>query len=182
MKLWTLGRQATRAADFVRYWSAIYDYDDDETYTSIIGKPLTKRRLMALFRWKNGGKISASKTASIERNYVPNIGKGKSEDDVWALVHKGAPYGAVWNIFFAHCLMPSKFPIYDQHVHRAMTYLQEGVPSEIPTRKQAVIKSYRGRYVPFYESFKGSVPRSVDRALWAFGKFIKANPCITHAG
>ena len=179
MVLWTLSRQAVQPAGFIRYWSEAYDYADEDRYTNNIGKPLTKRRLMDLFRWKNGREISERKKESIVRNYLPHIRGAKSEDDVWALTYKGASHGPIWNIFFAHCLMPDTFPIYDQHVHRAMMYLSTGKASELPKGKRAVIDCYRERYLDFFESFVESAPRSLDRALWAFGRFIKTTPWVT---
>jgi len=179
MELWTLSGQKTHSAGFIRYWSEAYDYADEDSYTNNIGKPLTKRRLMELFRWKNGREISAGKKASIVRNYLPHVRGAKSEDDVWNLI--GGPGGAIWNIFFAHCLMPDTFPMYDQHVHRAMMYLGTGQACELPNGKRAVIDCYRDHYIDFLEAFEGVAPRSVDRALWAFGKFVKLNPWATRS-
>ncbi len=182
MELWTLSRQSARPAEFIRYWSRAYDYGDEDMYATNIGKPLTKRRLLELFRWKNGRKLSKAKLDSITRNYLPNIRGPKSEGDVWVLTYKGARHGPIWNIFFAHCLMPEAFPIYDQHVHRAMTCILTGKSSELPRGKRAVVDCYRGSYLVFNRSFAGVNPRSVDRALWAFGRFIKVNHWMTVNG
>jgi hypothetical protein len=69
-----------------------------------------------------------------------------------------------------------RFPIYDQHVHRAMAFIQTGALEEIPTDDAQKIASYIHRYLPFHATFAGigiqSVNRAVDKALWAFGKFL----------
>lgn len=56
-------------ADFLDYWASKYDYPDERAYTANIGKPLSEKSLLALFKWKNGRSISKRKTASIRTNY-----------------------------------------------------------------------------------------------------------------
>lgn len=83
--------------------------------------------------------------------------------------------GAIWRIFWLHCHRPDEFPIYDQHVHRAMVYVQTGETEEIPNYDPRIIDAYINRYLPFHVQFEAIDRRSVDKALWAFGKFINEN-------
>jgi hypothetical protein len=66
----------------------------------------------------------------------------------------------------------TRYPIYDQHVHRAMAFMQGGHEWEIPYYNPTKVRSYLGSYVPFFDSFAPIERRRVDRALWAFGKFL----------
>ena len=83
--------------------------------------------------------------------------------------------GVIWRIFWLHCWQPDRFPIYDQHVHRAMMLIEDREPDDLAAKDdKRKIRLYLDRYLPFHRRFAGSDQRSVDRALWAFGKFIKA--------
>jgi hypothetical protein len=81
-----------------------------------------------------------------------------------------------------HCFHPDRFPIYDQHVYRAMVFIQEGGMEELNgLSDKAAIKTYLERYLPFHREFEklnlpfdrnkdGARHRNIDRALWTFGK------------
>jgi hypothetical protein len=56
-----------------------------------------------------------------------------------------------------------------------MRFIEEGALEEIPRRDDDKINSYIGRYIPFHARFNGLPHRSVDKALWAFGKFVGEN-------
>ena len=94
-----------------------------------------------------------------------------------------------------HCWYPDRFPIYDQHVHRAMSYIQDGTLDKLEKhRDQDVIKLYLDRYMPFFEEFgKIDVPfdpkldgirsRKADRALSSFGLYVSGHlqpDCFAH--
>jgi hypothetical protein len=69
----------------------------------------------------------------------------------------------------------ARYPIYDQHVHRAMRFIQTGARDEIPAADAQRINAYLDGYVPFHSLFAALDPRQVDKALWAFGKFLSEN-------
>jgi len=91
------------------------------------------------------------------------------------LLKQFADGGVIWTIFLLHCWQPVRFPIYDQHVHRAMVFIQTGAVEEIPPYGPRKINSYVREYLPFHATFDGIDNRSVDKALWAFGKFLADN-------
>jgi hypothetical protein len=62
--------------------------------------------------------------------------------------------GVIWRIFWLHCWQPERFPIYDQHVHRAMRFLQTGKPDEIPLREADKIRAYLSDYMPFHAALR----------------------------
>ncbi|MHB8225186.1 hypothetical protein [Acidithiobacillus sp.] len=106
---------------FVEFWSARYPTVNEPAYQSNIGKPLTEERLLRLFEWKNNGRIAKHKLDSIRRNYIegkpvpPTLG-----DRSGLLTFIQKPGGAIWRIFWLHCHDPSSYPIFDQHVYRAV--------------------------------------------------------------
>lgn len=161
-------------ADFLDYWASRYDYPDEGAYTANIGKPLSEKSLLALFKWKNGRSISKLKTASIHTNYrLPFRGNPKER-----YLNHDKPGGAIWNIFFLHCVDPETWPIFDQHTFRAMRYLQSGIIVEIGKTKREQCAAYE-EYREFLENFKGYDQRSVDKALFSFGRFLKlASPYV----
>jgi hypothetical protein len=82
--------------------------------------------------------------------------------------------GPIWNIFYLHCRVPERYPIYDQHAHRAMHFIQEHAICErdLTTRPAGVYESYRERYFPFVVEIREKTKcdlRSIDRALYTFG-------------
>lgn len=156
-------------SSFLRHWAAKYDYPSDEKYTQNIGKPLTENSRQELFEWKNRTVISKTKMSSIIENY-PLVFSG--DQRARYLNHK-EPGGAIWNIFYLHCLEPEKWPIFDQHTFRAMQYIKTGRIIEIGvTNKQKYI-AYEDEFLPFLRNFEGEGAREVDKALFAFGQFLK---------
>jgi hypothetical protein len=143
---------------FIAHWSSKYDYASEPKYEKNIGHSLTPQSRLDLFEWKNGSVIAAKKLTSIERNY-PLAFNGRVEE---RYLQPGRGGGAIWNIFYTHCLYPDKWPIFDQHVCRAMWYMLKGEPREIPAKDSEKLRVYRESYVPFHSSF-GPVPRATAR-------------------
>lgn len=176
-KLFIPGRSAVTADGFVEFWEPLYVYPLEPLYTENIGKPLTPRRVRDLYYWKNGGKLSDAKRASVETNFIQRIREARAlpkntlPGDFLARFGEG---GAIWRIYWLHMWQPERYPIYDQHVHRAMSWIQNGKASEIPSYDPNKIATYLEEYVPFVrESFRRQDQRRVDRALWACGKALK---------
>lgn len=174
MEFPTYNRRSVSKDEFLRFWSLTYRYSADYLYDDNIGRPLTPDRIRALFRWKNGTVLSDDKMASVEENFILRRKKLKAFKPNFtaeAFLDIFDQGGETWRIFWLHCFSPSRFPIFDQHVNRAMTYLQDGVPQEIAASGR--VEQYVAAYIPFYEEFAGSDRRQADKALWAFGKFLK---------
>lgn len=87
--------------------------------------------------------------------------------------------GPIWSITLLHALQPLIYPIYDQHAHRAFSYLITGKISKMPLRYQAY-NTYFEEYVKFFNDFsdmaKPYTRKAVDEALWSFGKFLSIYP------
>lgn len=124
---------------FIAHWSSKYDYASEPKYEKNIGHPLTTQSRLDLFEWKNGSVIAAKKLVSIETHY-PLAFNGRVEE---RYLPPGRGGGAIWNIFYAHCLYPDKWPIFDQHVCRAMWYMLKGALREIPPAGRVAIEVVR---------------------------------------
>lgn len=118
--------------------------------------------------------LSAAKSRSVERNYISNLNQSFPPDVGTYLA--GAP-GTIWRIFWLHCLDQAT-PIYDQHIHRAMTFIEQGKLEELdqfsdPEKVVLYLKHYR----PFLARlFTGIDVIKTDKALWTFGKTLKKWP------
>jgi hypothetical protein len=179
---------------FIDFWERQYKdtADLEHLYENNISvKPFTTDAIKKLFQWKNGGKLSKEKETSVCQNYVSmkecesvkraiefRHGESLSQLTDFAnafLQNEFQTGGAIWRIFWLHCCNQC-FPIYDQHVHRAMVLLEEGRIEElgkVPDEKK--IDLYLTRYLPFHYCLTGE-QRNIDRALYTFGQFIKKWP------
>ena len=161
--------KATDRVSFLNHWAAKYDYPSDDKYTGNIGNHLTETSLLELYEWKNGRPLSGLKRRSVIRNYPLTF----SGDARARYLNHKLQGGAIWNIFYLHCLDPEKWPIFDQHTFRAMRYLQSGQIEELGVTKKQKYEAYE-TYVPFFREFGGGgSAREVDKALFAFGRFLK---------
>ena len=162
---------------FIDFWAARYKGYDNDFYEANVGQELTESRILDWFEWKNGTPLSAKKRNSVMRNFVERrheLAHLRDETASQLLTHFSEG-GVIWRIFWLHCWQPTRFPIYDQHVHRAMRFIQECVLEEIPSKDTDKIHAYIEQYMPFHAQFNGIDYRAVDMALWAFGKFIGEN-------
>jgi hypothetical protein len=176
-------RTAASKKAFIEFWAAqvsARDLEQDQKlYTAHIDKPLSAQTLHALYQWKNQMRLSDAKRRSVQKKYVsllPALRRLPQNTDPQAFLRRFAHGGAIWGIFLLHCWSRSRYPIYDQHVHRAMTFIRGERREEISgwghDRK---IKAYVERYEPFYRTFDDLHPRTIDRALWVFGRFLKTS-------
>lgn len=176
MKLITYKPELSDPDTFVAYWAAQYHDPHENLYTQNIGQPFTGQTIHPLFFWKNGMRLSAQKRQSVEDNYVAAIKKIATlplETNARSFLNHFPKGGAIWRIFWLHCWQPVRYPIYDQHVHRAMAFIEKQKLEEIPESDNDKIELYLGKYLSFHGQFNRCDLRSVDKALWTYGKFIK---------
>lgn len=150
----------------VEFWAARYRDYDDECYHANVGQELTEKRILDLFEWKNRTPLSEPKRISVIKNFVARRGE---LEQITALLVRFSDGVVTWRIFWLHCWQPARFPVYDQHLHRAMRFIEEGVLEEIPKCDDDKIRSYIDRYIPFHARFNGLPHRSVNKVLWDFG-------------
>ena len=162
---------------FIEFWARRYSYRSDEyteLYNENIGQALNDERVRKLFRWKNGTNISKGKSKSVEI-YVAELNKSPKIDSL----EKGKEYianlngGAVWDIFWIHCLNNKLFPIFDQHASRAMSDMNELNLDDLKSYSRSEqINIYFNHYIPFISKIGGDM-RLLDKALFAYGKELK---------
>jgi hypothetical protein len=168
---------------FVEFWSLRYEYAIENLYIDNIRQELTGPRILNLFHWKNGTRLSKRKETSVNHNFIQRKNElaqlqpnESAEDFAKDFLDRFNNGGAIWRIFWLHCWKPDRFPIYDQHVHRAMVFIKTGAREDISQDDPQKIKAYIHSYLPFYNDNFADFDkreRAVDKALWAFGKFIK---------
>lgn len=168
--------------EFINYWKKRYSYGNDDKYEELMKNNLANDAdsLRKLFVWKNNNmNLSPQKQGSIDEKIewlesVKECGEKeriKMAKEKYLCRSKG---GAIWNIFFLHCLARQEFPIYDQHTFRSMKYLKTGEFAKNETSDKEKYKNYITEYVPFLnENFEGYNRRDIDKALFTFGKFLK---------
>lgn len=183
--------------EFVRFWEKRYFegsdrvYTTEKLYTTNINRPHhSVETLTELFKWKFGVFFFALKIrTALEHNFLSNTDKARElPPDVSAedFLQKRFPNGgAISRIFWLHCWHPNDFPIYDQHVHRAMVFIRDGRVDELNNyTDDEKIKRYLQCYVPFFKQFAVGLPfdpeldgvpgRKADRALVTFGSRLKS--------
>jgi hypothetical protein len=171
-----VSKKATEV-EFIEHWSSFYRSPMENLYRENIGKPLTEQRIIDLFTWKNGLPLSKNKRRSVLKNYFENATKVPRLGDRERLLQFLAlPGGTIWRIFWLHCGDPEHYPIFDQHVFRAMKHILEGVIAEIPGSNLAKAKTYLDDYLPFHAGFRYRDKKRVDEALWACGRYLALYP------
>lgn len=166
---------------FVEFWASQYHDPREALYERCIGRPYAVEEVLDLFRWKNGGKLSARKQESVFKNYVDRLEEFESlplETSPSEFLQKWSSGGAIWRIFWLHCWRPDRYPIYDQHVHRAAARIESWPAGELPGAPGKQVAAYLQQYLPFCEKH-GFTTRADDRALWAYGKFLKSFTALT---
>jgi hypothetical protein len=177
MKLISYVANMATKADFVSFWNNQYDLLQypEEPYAKNLGK-LTEQSIMVLFEWKNGGKLSARKEDSVRRNYINRVDEVRALGSTFtapAFLERFARGGAIWRIFWLHCCRRA-FPMFDQHVYRAMLLIEGQACDELDGKSDVrKIELYLTQYLPFLRRFAGIDPRKLDRALWSYGRFLK---------
>jgi hypothetical protein len=177
-------RESVSTNEFITFWARQVPMDeiaqDDKLYTPYIGKPLTRESLEALYLWKNQMRLSGNKSRSVAENFIAHLDTLRSlptETEPKSFLKSFAKGGAIWRIFLLHCWSAGRYPIYDQNVHRAMTFIRGSECKEIPASDQKKIDAYLEQYVPFFHSLGSQDgPRQVDRALTALGRFLAQFP------
>lgn len=173
---------------FVNHWEKAYAYlDDNQDYdTYLVNRDVSfafdKANLFRLFAWKNktGDKLNAKKEKTVD-GLIGKLVELNQLRERWddSLFNKHfGEISAIWQTFLMHIIQPDRFPIFDQHVYRAFTYLQTSQAEELKGTTKLKL-TYYDQYRLFFDSIRnqsGCDARKLDRALWAFGKFIKQYP------
>lgn len=168
--------------DFVNCWSQLYSFSNEAIYrVSISKKTLTKIDIQNLYEWKNGMRLSVLKQKSLDTKIksklsIINDFKNEADIDIELFKTEFKSLSTVWKIFLLHIIKPNKYPIYDQHIHRAFLFIHNEDWSNISNdtiNNKAKEQFYFERYLPFIESQNIKDIKQLDEAFFAFGQFIK---------
>ena len=188
---WILLRQQTSDwSTFVNFWDTMYNYTSkSDAYQAFVIERdssfvFDDTNVRKLFEWKNntGEKLATNKENRVKYviDALPIIKELNNEWDNNEFNRAFGKISTVWQTFLMHIIQPNKFPIFDQHVYRAWTYLQKGQAEELKGTIKHQFSLYTS-YTNFFDAIyseSGCNPRQLDRALWAFGKFIKQYPSL----
>ena len=105
-------------------------------------------------------------------NYIPQH-PTTAEELEHRYLNPKQPGGAIWSIFFLHCIDPKTYTIFDQHTYRAMRYIQLREIQELPKSKASIYNIYKDEYQNFVKELSGHNLRIADKALFTFGQFLK---------
>jgi hypothetical protein len=174
----------TSLRHFVEFWAERYRWPNDDLYAQNIAPPYTAEKLGQLFKWKIGDKLFASKLPLLKECFinrraeaeklVMQLASYKPREVARRFLGQFKDGGAIYRIFWLHC-WDTRFPIYDQHVHRAMTFIKNNGQTEELGKysHEEKVQLYLDRYLSFFDEFRGLDGRKVDQALWRFGKSLQ---------
>lgn len=186
MKYYTL-KQENDPTAFVEFWATRYNERSEPVYREYIKRPLTSKSVMKLFAWKamqinrksiEAGKHPFVKTVISSLDHFNSLQLNTPDDANNFLTNELKGKGMIWKIFTLHIMYPDRYPIFDQNVYRAMHYLQTGTIKEIPSKRKDKQQSYVNEYLPFYNERGYYEDRKLDKALFAFGRFLKIFPVM----
>ena len=202
---------------FIKHWSDLYEIQNkniEPLYEENIKKNPTEETIERLYIWKKGGNLPSNLKRGIEKNYkAPLCGYLSSPPSHEHLEDRYLNYkdsqsgGMIWNIFYLNILSKNEklnrelefeYPIFDQHVYRAMCFIQSKDITELGNqaqeqnfeeldsqKRERVFIEYK-KYREFYKGIEKNIDgyfketdqygRKIDRALFLFGKNIKEIP------
>lgn len=172
-------RQSGSLQEFISFWSKLYVYDNAVLYERIHNTTLSEDDLKDLYKWKNGMKLSQAKEKSLNTKIISKIEivnklRAASNFDLEYFLKEFKQVSVVWKVFLLHILKPNRFPIYDQHIHRAYRFINNQSSNGIKAsmNESVKLKFYFEEYYPFVREFKITDLKKMDEAFFAFGQFI----------
>jgi len=174
--------------EFIQFWQQYYSestYPEKE-YLYHLKKDgsLTPEDLLYLLEWKNAKPLSQKKQLIYEKAKknldrlmkYRNLGRFKAdhEFELYSLVSEIVRTGLIWKIFLMHVARPDDFPLFDQHVYRSYYFLKNGeiIDRTLTEDDKNLYQEYFS-YVTKIRDDTSLDLRTIDKALFAFGKFLK---------
>tara|TARA_B110000285_G_scaffold210694_1_gene252741 strand:+ start:1734 stop:2102 length:369 start_codon:yes stop_codon:yes gene_type:complete len=121
-------------------------------------------------------KLSVLKQKSLDTKIkakltIINTFKKSDSLDLEAFKIEFKKVSAVWKIFLLHIIKPNKYPIYDQHIHRAFLFIHNEDWRNIQNTMNEKVKEqfYFDRYLPFIEAQNIKDLKKLDEVFFAFG-------------
>jgi len=165
--------------EFISFWSRLYAYDNAALYDKIHHKVLSEKDIKDLYQWKNGMKLSEAKEQSLNTKIIKKIKiinslRAITEIDLGYFLKEFKEVSVVWKVFLLHIISPNRYPIYDQHIHRAYRFMHNEASDGISAsmNETTKLKFYFEEYYPFVKESKIKDLKKMDEAFFAFGQFI----------
>lgn len=187
-----LGAETCDLMSFVRFWSSLYSYGDDDYLAHIrLGEELRREDVRALLRWKAGARHAARarKVADKVDLVALNTFRARSvvedadiEDFFLRTAKPTTRTGIIWPITICHLARPHDVPIYDVNVWHAWGFIEGWLEPRHLSQVPIKFGTYLGGYRPFFLQLQSdldrhgpdSALRNLDRALFRFGQFMKS--------
>ena len=171
--------QSGSLEEFISFWSRLYAYDNAALYDKIHHKVLSEKDIKDLYQWKNGMKLSEAKEQSLNTKIIKKIKiinslRATTEIDLDYFLKEFKEVSVVWKVFLLHIIRPNRYPIYDQHIHRAHRFMNNEASDGIKAsmNESVKLKFYFEEYYPFVKESKIKDLKKMDEAFFAFGQFI----------
>jgi hypothetical protein len=187
-----VGVEKWSTKEFVAFWKHFYDHENysEDFYNDNLneGHSLTEQNVSELLAWKFGdaslGPEERRKSVSrwfplIQRNLSwlndlrSRIDEAAIEDYVSKALNEVRTIedSLVVAIFFLHIAQPRQIPIFDRYVRAAWYYVtQHKLAIDAPKLPEEYVPYRRFFYV--FSEKSCCQGREIDKALWAFGKFL----------
>lgn len=168
--------------EFIKFWSQFYsdnqNFDEKFYYPYISNEGLLKDDFLKnLWRWKmqvhynNSSNQRALKLMEENKEIIRNFSKSNPDfDDLYNFSRKIFRSGIVYSIFLFHICKPEEYPIFDQHVFRAFTFITKKEIIKDTTDIKDYWK-YRDFVFSIHRRYKVNL-RDIDKGLMAFGQFL----------
>lgn len=172
--------------EFIIFWSKQYHYPKDVYDKIIAKKQFDKKDIEEIYKWKNGSELSKSKQNSLKNKItkkivVVNKLKQQANFSIEEFKKHFSDVSFVWKIFLLHIINPKKFPIYDQHIHRAYNFIHglnwKDINHAINEKKKS--EFYFDVYLKFIHKNKINDIQKLDESFFAFGQFINTKKYAT---
>ena len=167
---------------FIETWSKLYSFSNEAIYKNTISKEqFSENDIQNLFVWKNGMKLSVLKQKSLDEKIksklkIINDFKSASEICLNSFRREFKNLNAtVWKIFLLHIIKPTKYPIYDQHIHRSFLFIHNeswDTISNTSINNKDKEQFYFDRYLSFIAANEIKDLKKLDEAFFAFGQFL----------
>jgi len=170
--------------EFIKFWSQFYNdsqNSDKNLYYPYISNEgiLRGDALDKLWLWKMGEYffgIFQEQVRLTKEKKEDILEFRKSNPDYEVLYNfsrKFFPAGLIYPIFLMHICKPEEYPIFDQHVFRAFSFITR---KEMIDRPESIKDYWRYRDFVFsvHKNYEISL-REIDKGLMAFGQFL-TNP------
>ena len=172
--------------EFIKFWSQFYadsKHPDKRLYYPYINDLSKDGFLDKLWLWKMGVHFynkTNKKALKLMRKNIEVIRNSRksnpSFNNLYEFSRKIFKSGIIYPVFLIHICKPQKYPIFDQNVFRSFIFLTTKEKEIVDTPKDIRdYLNYRKFVFQIHAKYKIKL-RDINKALMAFGQFLKDRP------